>query len=130
MANLGTKLYRIFFGEFVGEDKVGNRYYRSKKKKYGIGIGRPGTERRWVEYKKHYLGVPEPSVVPAEWHAWLHHSSDKLPESGNRPKKYKWEKDHIPNLTGTELAYRPPGHILKGGQRDKATGDYNAWEPE
>ena len=36
----------------------------------------------------------------------------------------------VPNLTGTKAAYRPPGHILKGGQRDKATGDYEAWTPE
>jgi NADH:ubiquinone oxidoreductase subunit len=33
-------------------------------------------------------------------------------------------------LTGTELAYRPPGHALAGNHRDKATGDYEAWTPE
>jgi len=35
----------------------------------------------------------------------------------------------VPNLTGTAEAYRPPGHVLAGGQRDKATGDYEPWKP-
>ena len=34
------------------------------------------------------------------------------------------------NLTGTGLAYRPPGHLKSGGRREKATGDYEAWKPE
>ncbi|MEC8792576.1 MAG: NADH:ubiquinone oxidoreductase subunit NDUFA12, partial [Pseudomonadota bacterium] len=32
--------------------------------------------------------------------------------------------------TGTRYAYRPPGHASQGGQRAKATGDYQAWTPE
>ena len=32
-------------------------------------------------------------------------------------------------LTGTDQAYRPPGHTLKGGRRAKATGDYEPWTP-
>jgi NADH:ubiquinone oxidoreductase subunit len=39
-------------------------------------------------------------------------------------------KEHRPNLTGTPLAYRPPGHTLKGGHRAPASGDYEAWKPE
>jgi NADH:ubiquinone oxidoreductase subunit len=27
------------------------------------------------------------------------------------------------------LAYRPPGSILAGGRRPKATGDYQPWTP-
>jgi len=30
----------------------------------------------------------------------------------------------------TAATYRPPGHTLRGGQRDPATGDYEAWTPE
>jgi NADH:ubiquinone oxidoreductase subunit len=41
-----------------------------------------------------------------------------------------WEKEHLPNLTGTAAAYRPPGSLLGGGQRAPATGDYEAWQPE
>ena len=43
-----------------------------------------------------------------------------------------WEKPHLPNLTGTAAAdaYRPPGHILGAGKRDRATGDYEPWQPD
>ena len=55
-------------------------------------------------------------------------SQEPPPEGG--PPRRPWQKDHQPNLTGTELAYRPPGHTLKGGRRDPATGDYEPWSPE
>jgi len=28
------------------------------------------------------------------------------------------------------LAYHPPGSILRGGRRARATGDYEPWTPE
>ena len=64
--------------ERVGRDELGNRYYRAKP--------RPGykRERRWVMYK----GAPEASMVPPEWHGWLHHQTDEVPqdsESFRRP---------------------------------------------
>ncbi len=113
--NLFTALKR---GKKVGEDETGNIYYVGKPRK---GYQR---ERRWVMYN----GAPEASKVPPEWHGWLHHQSDEIPsdEGFRRP----WQKPHQPNMTGTNHAYRPPGHILQGGERDKATGDYEAWKPE
>lgn len=113
--NLFTAMKR---GEKVGEDALGNAYYRAKPRK---GYKR---ERRWVMYD----GAPEASTVPPEWHGWLHHQNDDIPseESFRRP----WQKPHQPNMTGTSGAYRPPGHVLEGGKRDKATGDYEAWKPE
>ncbi len=104
----------------VGTDSLGNRYYRAKPRK---GYKR---ERRWVLYK----GAPEASMVPPEWHGWLHHQTDAVPADNAQSFRRLWQKPHQPNLTGTNLAYRPPGHILKGGHRAKATGDYEAWKPE
>jgi len=124
--NFGTWIYTKINGEFVGEDEFGNRYFRAKKlKNEHVGRGSE-TERRWVIYK----GSPEPSKVPAYWHGWLHYITDKTPGSASSKRRYKWEKEHLPNLTGTDFAYRPPGHISKGGRRDKATGDYESWKPE
>lgn len=122
-ATLGTLLYTWLRGELVGRDAQGNRYYRAK------GGGRTHKdslrrERRWVIYE----GEPEASRVPPEWHAWLHHTTDVIPPEGG-PKRLPWQKDHQPNLTGTPLAYRPPGHTLKGGRRAPATGDYEPWTP-
>ena len=80
--------------------------------------------RRWVVYR----GGDEASRVPPVWHAWLHYTSDTPPAetAGDAPP---WRKEHMPNVTGTALAYRPPGHTLQGGRRDKATGDYDPWTP-
>ena len=33
-------------------------------------------------------------------------------------------------MTGTPYAYHPPGSILRGGHRARATGDYEPWTPE
>jgi NADH:ubiquinone oxidoreductase subunit len=123
-ANLGTRIYCWLRGERVGSDQFGNRYYREKGggKVHADSLRK---ERRWVIYD----GEVEASRVPAEWHAWLHHTTQDLPPEGG-PAKRPWQKDHLPNLTGTAAAYRPPGHILQGGQRDKATGDYEPWVPD
>jgi NADH:ubiquinone oxidoreductase subunit len=45
------------------------------------------------------------------------------------PRKV-WEKDHIPNLTGTDGAYHPPGSVLTPSQRPRVAGDYESWQPE
>jgi NADH:ubiquinone oxidoreductase subunit len=112
----GTRLFTMFYGDFVGSDEFGNKYYVDKRTK---GQHR---ERRWVIYQ----GAAEASKVPADWHAWLHRTNGPLPTEERRPV---WQQPHQPNLTGTDLAYRPPGHVLAGGHRPKSTGDYQAWTP-
>jgi NADH:ubiquinone oxidoreductase subunit len=113
-------LVTLFSGSTrVGVDDFGHKYYRAKPRK-GYKY-----ERRWVIYK----GAPDASKVPPEWHGWLHHQSDVVPSEATHSFRRPWQKPHQPNMTGTDQAYRPPGHILQGGQRDKATGDYEAWQP-
>jgi NADH:ubiquinone oxidoreductase subunit len=124
MTTFGTRLLTWLCGELVGSDAYGNSYYRLKRDNpSGRGGGRFSRERRWVIYK----GVPEGSKVPAEWHAWLHHTVDEIP--GNWPH-YAWEKPHEPNMTGTPFAYHPRGSVLRGGHRAPSTGDYEPWSPE
>lgn len=117
--DVGTHLFTWLNGKQVGEDAYGNRYYVHKK-----GRLRDGREMRWVLYK----GMTEASKVPPDWHAWLHHAADAPLDEGSAPR-FDWQKDHLPNLTGTRYAYRPPGHVLEGGRRDHATGDYEPWTP-
>ena len=105
-------------GKKVGEDALGNVYYTGKPRR---GQKR---ERRWVLYK----GAPEASSVPPEWHGWLHHQTDELPANDN-PLRRPWQLPPQQNLTGTTGAYVPPGSLTRGGHRDKATGDYQAWSP-
>jgi NADH:ubiquinone oxidoreductase subunit len=117
----GTQLWTWLYGEFVGEDEFGNRYYRTKGGQIDPTLG---LERRWVIYN----GLAEASKVPPSWHGWLHHVVD-APPTQEQARSYPWEKPHRPNLTGTPAAYRPSGSTLAQGRRPKATGDYKAWVP-
>lgn len=106
-------------GRLVGEDEQGNRFFIETKPSLD---GRP---RRYVVYK----GLAEPSKISPDWHGWLHYTFDEPPTVAPLKRK-PWEKDHVPNLTGTPGAYRPPGSLDRGGRRAKATGDYEAWTPD
>jgi NADH:ubiquinone oxidoreductase subunit len=115
--NIGTWLHTKLNGRQVGTDAAGNVYYVDKRT-------RPAGERtrRWVAF----AGPAEASAVPPEWHAWLHYTTNEpLPEAGRKP----WQKPHLANATGTAASYRPPGHEYEGGQRARATGDYESWTP-
>ena len=104
--------------KFKGEDEFGNKYYEKTKRKNQL------RSKRFVLFK----GAVEASKVPADWHGWLHHTQDDTPPEGGY-QKHEWQEAHLPNLTGTKFAYRPKGHLLKGGRRAKASGDYEPWTP-
>jgi NADH:ubiquinone oxidoreductase subunit len=70
-------------------------------------------------------GLDDASVVPAEWHGWLHYTVDEVPckasssekassEGGvdeekmeSIVKRNNWQIEHTPNLTGTSGKYVP-----------------------
>ena len=87
---IGTKLKTIFYGKFVGEDSFGNRYYQSK------------SGKRWVIYNDEI----DASKIPIEWYSWMHFTNNKI-ENNHDLKKYKWQKPHQPNQTGTDNSYHP-----------------------
>lgn len=111
---IGTRLFTLRKGQFVGEDELGNRYYQERN-----------GWRRWVIYKD----LAEASRVPPDWHGWLHYTVDVPPTLENYEPR-PWEKPHRPNLTGTAYAYRPEGSTLVPRERPPATGDYEAWTPD
>ncbi|MCZ6448416.1 MAG: NADH:ubiquinone oxidoreductase subunit NDUFA12 [Alphaproteobacteria bacterium] len=119
---LGIRLLTWLRGELVGTDEYANRYYRDPVRRDPKNNGR---ERRWVLYD----GEAEGSKVPEVWHAWLHHMTDELPDAGALARR-PWQKPHQANMTGTADAYRPPGSVLAGGKRARATGDYEPWTPD
>jgi len=109
---LNTQFWTWRKGVRVGEDDAGNVFYTSRDGK-----------RRWVIFN----GEPEASRIGPDWHGWLHHTFAELPT--DRPLKRKdWEKPHRENLTGTMLAYAPPGSIRRPDP--VARKDYEAWQPE
>ncbi len=119
LSQAGTLLQTWLQGEKIGRDSSGNVYYKARKTPVGQ------RERRWVIY----ADEPEASMVPPEWHGWLHHTLP-VPMAADSPYRKIWQKNHQPNMTGTGAAYLPPGHVLRGGQRAVSTSDYEAWKPE
>lgn len=109
---LGTQLHTWRKGVRVGEDAGGNIFYQTRDGK-----------RRWVIFN----GEAEASRVSPDWHGWLHHTWDE-PPTELAMKHKSWEKPHQENLTGTALAYAPPGSIRR--PEPAARSDYDAWTPE
>ena len=108
----GTQLWTWRFGELVGTDEQGNRYYRTKGRKIDPTLG---FERRWVIYN----GLAEASRIPPEWHGWMHHTVDVAPtEESYTPRE--WQKPHVPNMTGTPSGL--PSVRLDAGERPPACG--------
>ncbi|MGB5559801.1 MAG: NADH:ubiquinone oxidoreductase subunit NDUFA12 [Paracoccaceae bacterium] len=109
---LNTQLFTWRKGVKVGEDAQGNIYYTNKD-----------GSRRWVIFN----GEAEASRVSPDWHGWLHHTFQEPPSK--TPFAHKpWEKPHQENLTGTALAYAPPGSIRRSHPAEQS--DYEAWQPE
>ncbi|RZO69131.1 MAG: NADH:ubiquinone oxidoreductase subunit NDUFA12 [Parvularculaceae bacterium] len=104
----------------VGTDDQGNRYYEEP-----VASASDGRTRRWVLYH----GIAEASRVPSDWHGWLHHTFDTPPTDAPLERQ-TWEKDHLPNMTGTPLAYHPKGSLAQAGAGKDIDLGYEAWSPE
>jgi NADH:ubiquinone oxidoreductase subunit len=118
------KWFSKLVGVCVGVDEFGNRYYETRPK-FGWLLNRglhSHKHRRWVVF----VGHPEPSKVPANWHGWLHYTVSEPPAT-NAPL-YPWQRPHAPNLTGTPFAYKPPGSTLETAP--KKHQDYQSWQPK
>ena len=109
---IGTQIFTARKGVKVGEDDQGNVFYET----------RDGS-RRWVIFN----GEAEASRISPDWHGWLHRTWDEPPTKSPLPRK-AWEKPHQENLTGTALAYAPPGSIRRDAPAERR--DYDAWTPE
>ena len=106
---LGTFIYTLFFGKYVGKDVFGNKYYSNTRGK------------RWVIYKKRV----ESSTIPPEWHLWIHFLTNNRPS--NESVKFSWQKNHEENLTGTKKAYKPDGSLSLDSKKNMKK--YEVWKP-
>ena len=102
---LGTRIHTFFYGKYIGKDENGNKYYQSK------------SGKRWVIYN----GEIEASKIPDQWYSWMHYINNKI-ENSHDLKKYNWQKEHLPNQTGTENSYNPKKN--KNALKKK----YNSWQ--
>ena len=106
---VGTFLYTLCLGKFIGSDKYGNKYYSNSKGK------------RWVIYKSNI----ESSKIPPEWHLWIHSVNSKKPS--DKTERFSWQKQHEENLTGTNRAYKPEGSLINDSE--KKIKKYETWKP-
>ncbi|KAM6895950.1 NADH dehydrogenase [ubiquinone] 1 alpha subcomplex subunit 12 [Lycodopsis pacificus] len=92
-------------GALVGLDKYGNKYFEDRKKYF---FGR----HRWVIYTtemngKNTFWQVDASMVPPEWHRWLHCMTDDPPTTHPlEPKKFLAEV-HQFNVSGSSQQYVP-----------------------
>ncbi|MEE6480364.1 hypothetical protein FKM82_012553 [Ascaphus truei] len=91
-------------GALVGVDKYGNKYFQDESNFFG--------RHRWVVYTKEMNGKAtywdvDGSMVPPEWHRWLHCIADEPPTT-HPPvvHKFVWD-DHKFNLSATPGQYVP-----------------------
>ena len=105
---VGTFIYTLFRGKFVGKDEFGNKYYSNSKGK------------RWVIYKS----TIESSRIPPEWHLWIHFLSKNKPS--DNLTKFNWQKKHEENLTGTAKAYKPDGSLTFDSKKNMKK--YETWK--
>ena len=102
---IGTRLFTIFFGKYVGKDSFGNKYYQNK------------SGNRWVIYKDEI----DASKIPNEWFSWMHFTKNKI-EKNHKLEKYNWQKPHQPNMTGSDKAYYP------NKNKDVTKKKYKTWK--
>ena len=116
MKNISLLIYTLLKGNFVGKDENGNKFYQSN-----VSHGTK-KDKRWVLFKKE-----EDTNIQPNWHAWLHHLVNKVPNDKLK-KNFFWQKKKTSNFTGTDKAYLPKGHILnkKKGESNK---NYVSWKP-
>ena len=105
---LGTFLYTVFCGKFVGSDEFGNKYYSNSNGK------------RWVVYEK----IVESTKIPPEWHLWIHFLIKNKPSAN--AKKFSWQKQHNENLTGTNKAHKPDGSLIFKSRKNMKK--YETWK--
>ena len=102
----GTFLKTLFFGKLVGKDELGNKYYKNKK------------DERWVIYSSEI----EATKITSDWYLWIHHTIDKIPDD-KLANKYKWQKKHMENKTGTSERNKP----IKI-RKDSIKKKYDTWK--
>jgi NADH:ubiquinone oxidoreductase subunit len=68
------KLYNpgdVKFGRLVGEDEFGHKYFEDPTEVYG--------QHRWTEFHVDSWEEVEGTLIPPQWHLWMHHLTDATP---------------------------------------------------
>ena len=112
--NLPTIIFSLFFGQKVGTDYFGNQYYVHKK----------NASRRWVLYGKDL----DPTAISVEWQMWLSSNTNETPQKIDA--SLFWQKDRLPNQTGSHKAYHPRSKDYNKNSSQKANIKNTVWKPK
>ena len=102
---ISTRIYTYIFGNLIGEDSLGNKYFTTVDK-----------SRRWVVYQKDNYA----SEVSIEWHGWLHWTTNSVPIK-SKVKGLEKGKVHTRDIAEATSKY-----INKA----ESNLDYHAWDPD
>ncbi|RLN14722.1 hypothetical protein BBJ28_00015663 [Nothophytophthora sp. Chile5] len=126
------KLYNpgdVKFGRFVGEDENGFKYYEDPTEVYG--------QHRWTEYQVDSWAEVEGTLIPPQWHLWMHHLTDAKPgEPAQDPAN--WEKRAIcahsdapfANHVGEHVPYYPNKTLYRSRGYNVGSMAIGADEPD
>ena len=114
--NLGTLLYSFFYGKKVGQDKDGNKFY----------IHKYNLKKKWVIYNK----IVDPTSLKVAWQLWLTNNKKEVPADINNNKTYTWQKEKIPNYSGTKHSYHPKISKNTPQKSKKNKNLKEIWSPE
>ena len=79
----GTLIHTLIFGNIVGKDQYGNKYYQNKN-----------DSKRWVIYK----GEIDASKISNQWYSWIHFTKNKIELNKKDQEKKKNAKQVYESL--------------------------------
>lgn len=102
---------QIKFGECVGEDRFGNKYFENRHYPWG--------QHRWVEYKD--IHNFDASMIPPEWHGWMHHTFDETPTEMD----VKQALEGVKTLYKSDALYK--NHVADGKPMEYHMHNRSTW---
>eukprot|EP01138_Halocafeteria_seosinensis_P016160 gb/GECG01016490.1/.p1 GENE.gb/GECG01016490.1/~~gb/GECG01016490.1/.p1 ORF type:complete len:210 (+),score=18.19 gb/GECG01016490.1/:1-630(+) len=113
-----TKLFQqrtLKFGRLVGTDRYGNKYYENPEYAWG--------QTRWVEYAGgHSFYDVDASLVPAEWHIWLHQTTDEPPQQKDKHIGSTWRYEPDKTIYHSDAKYeRNLGGVVEEHEPNNTT---------
>ena len=100
----GTQFWTWMYGEKVGEDEFGNRYYRTQGGKIDPALG---FERRWVIYQRLCRSLDHTAVL-----AWLDAPHGRHAADAGEATAARVAEAASAQYDRHAGAYRPPGSTL------------------
>ena len=115
--NLGTWLFTRLKGRRVGADAFGNVYYEERRPRAGLPGAALGDLSRSA---RGIAGAAGMARLAALHHRRAAGGADAAAVGEAAPAERHRHAGQLP----------PAGHDYQGGQRARATGDYEAWTPD